>query len=64
MLSAVLLHRGGSLADGRTGRRVVMRRLHHRTVELGTGRSTSGAEPLRSHEVTTGADRPILGHTA
>jgi nitrite reductase (NADH) small subunit len=50
-LSAVCPHKGGPIADGQTDNRVVLCPLHMNAFELDTGRSTTGAAPLRTYPV-------------
>jgi nitrite reductase (NADH) small subunit len=59
-LSAVCSHRGGPLADGTIDQQVVMCPLHQHAFDLVTGCSTTGADPLRSYQVTTDEERNIV----
>lgn len=59
-LSAVCPHRGGPIADGTIDRQVVICPLHQHAFDLGTGCSSTGAEPLRTYDVDLDADQNIV----
>ncbi|WP_461172400.1 Rieske (2Fe-2S) protein [Arthrobacter sp. Z1-9] len=62
-LSAVCPHRGGPIADGTIDQQVVICPLHQHAFDLASGCSTTGAEPLRSYNVTLDGDRNLVLET-
>jgi nitrite reductase (NADH) small subunit len=62
-LSAVCPHRGGPIADGTIDQQVVICPLHQHAFDLVSGCSTTGAEPLRSYNVTLDGDRNLVLET-
>jgi nitrite reductase (NADH) small subunit len=59
-VSAVCPHKGGPIADGQIDNRIVLCPLHMNAFELDTGRSTTGAEPLRTYEVSVDPTNNIV----
>lgn len=59
-VSAVCPHKGGPIADGTIDRSEVMCPLHQHSFELATGRSTTGAGPLRTYAVSIDSQGNIV----
>lgn len=59
-VSAVCPHKGGPIADGQIDASVVLCPLHLNAFDLTTGCSTTGAEPLRTYDVSVTDDQILL----
>ena len=62
-VSGVCPHRGGPLADGTIDRQVVICPLHQHAFDLTSGCSTTGAEPLRTYQVSLDGEQNLVLET-
>lgn len=59
-VSAVCPHKGGPIADGQIDAKIVLCPLHMNAFDLTTGCSTTGADPLRTYDVSVDDDQIVV----